>query len=62
MFEVENVAKGIYLGGVVIKHQEHPGKSEHNEQVERDAAHAPGEAITHSIPIDFRRMKMEKNV
>ncbi len=62
VLEIEHVAKRLHLAGVVIKHQHHAGQREHNKQVERDSAHTPGVAVTHCVPINFRRMQMQEDV
>ena len=37
-------------------------KREHDEQVERDSAHAPGVAVAHRVAIDLGRMQVQKHV
>src|ERR1043166_5349855 len=62
MFEIKNVAKRVELGRVVVKHQQHPGKRQHDEEVERDAAHAPCKRVTHCVAIDLRGMQVQEDV
>ena len=47
---------------MVVEHQQHAGERQHDEEVECDAAHAPGVLIAHRVAIDFRRMKMQKDI
>ena len=47
---------------MVVKHQQHAGKGEHEEKIKGNPAHAPGVAIAHCIPIDFGGMKVEKYI
>src|SRR5580698_789469 len=62
VLEVEHVTKRLHFAGMVIEHLQHAGKGEHNKQVKRDSAHAPGIAIAHRVPVDLRRMQMKENV
>ena len=62
VLKVKHVAKRLHLAGVVIKHQQHAGVGEDDEQQKRNPAHAPGVAIAHRIAINLRRMQMEEDV
>jgi hypothetical protein len=62
VLEIEHVAKGLHLAGMVIEHQQHAGEGEDDEQIERDSAHAPGVAVAHRVAIDLRRMQMQEDV
>src|SRR3989475_11680860 len=62
VFEIENVAEGLHFAGVIVKHEEHAGEGEDDKQIERDAAHAPGVAVTYRVTIDFGGMQMEEDV
>src|SRR5260370_1181499 len=44
VFEVQHIAEGLHFARVVVKHQQHAGKSKHDEQIKCDATHAPGVA------------------
>src|SRR5690242_7448333 len=62
VFEIKNVAKRVRLRRVVVEHQQHAGERQHDEEIERDAAHAPRKRITHGVAIDLRRMQVKKDV
>src|SRR6266403_3088674 len=62
VLEVKDVAEGLHFAGMVVKHEQDAGKGEHQEQIESDAAHAPGVAVTHRVAVDLGRMQMQKNV
>src|SRR5260370_26979192 len=62
VLEVQDVAERLHFAGVVVKHQQHAGKGEHQEQIEGDAAHAPGVAVAHGVAIDLSGVQMQKNV
>jgi hypothetical protein len=62
MFQIQDVFERISFCRMVIKHQEHAGKRENDEQVKRDAAHSPCKWITYCVAIDLCRMKMKKDV
>src|SRR6266403_653713 len=62
VFEVKDVAEGLHLAGVVVKHQQDTSEGEHQKQIESDAAHAPGVAVTHGVAINLGRVQMQKNV
>src|SRR5204863_5693786 len=62
VFEVQHITECLHFAGVVVKHQQHTGKSKHDEQVEGDAAHAPGVAVAHRVTIDLGGMQMQENV
>ena len=62
MLQVEHIPECLYLGGVVIEHQQHAGEGEHDEEVERDSSHAPGEAVAYRIAVDLGRMQMQEDV
>src|SRR6185437_764561 len=62
VFEIENIAKGLNFCGVVIKHQQHARKHEHDEQIKSDAAHAPCVAVTSGVAIDLGRMDVEEKI
>src|SRR4029077_20295423 len=61
VLEIQNIAERLHLARMVVKHQQHTGKGEDDEQIKRYAAHTPGVAVTHRIPVDLRRMQMEEN-
>ncbi len=58
----KNVAERLHFAGVVIKHQQDAGERQHEEQIKRDAAHAPCEFIFHRVAIYFCGMQVEENV
>ena len=62
MLQIQNVTKGQHLRRVVVEHQQHTRKRQHDEQIKRDSAHAPGEAIPHRVPIDLGRVQMKEDV
>ncbi len=62
VLEIQDVAECLNLAGVVIKHQQHAGKSKHDKKIEGDSAHAPGVAVTHGVAINFRGMKVKEYV
>ncbi len=62
VLEVQDVAEGLHFAGVVVKHQQHAGEGEHQEQVKSDAAHTPGVAVAHRVAIDLGGVQMQKNV
>ena len=62
VFEIKNVAKRLNFCRVVIKHQQHPGKREHDEKIERNSSHAPGILVAHRVAIDLCRMQMQEDV
>ncbi len=62
VFEIKNVAKRQDLLRMVVKHQEHAGEGQHDKQIKRDPAHAPGKPVAHRIAIDLCRMKMKEDV
>ena len=62
MLKVENVAKRLNLGGMVIKHQQRSGERQDNKQVKRDAAHSPGIVVGHRVAIDLGWMKVQKDI
>src|ERR1022692_4930598 len=47
---------------MVIEHQQHAGESEHDKQVERDSAHAPGIAIAYRVAADLGWVQMKEDV
>src|SRR6185436_16663897 len=62
VLEIENVTKRVCLGWVVVEHQQHAGKRQHDEEIKRYTSHAPGERVTDSVAIDFCRMKVKKDI
>ena len=62
VLQIEHVAERLHLAGMVVKHQQHPGVGQHNEQIERDSAHAPGVAVAHGVAVDFCRMQMQEHI
>ncbi len=40
----------------------HAGEGEHDKEVERDSAHAPGVAVAHRVAVDLGRMQVQKDV
>ena len=50
------------LRRVVIEHQQHAGEGQHDEEIKRDSAHAPGVAVADRVAIDLGRMQMQENV
>ena len=62
MLEVEHIAKRLHLRRMVIKHQQDAGIGQDDEKIKRDPAHTPRVAVANGIPIDLRRMKVQKDV
>ena len=62
VFQVENVPEGLYLGGVVVEHQQDAGKGQHDEQIEGDPSHAPGVVVGDRVAIDLGRVQMQEDV
>ena len=62
VLEVEDVAEGHNLGGVVVKHEQRAGEDQRDVDVERHAAHAPGVFVGHRIAVDFGRMQVQEDV
>ena len=60
--EVQDVAEGLHLTEMVVKHQENTGKGEDQEQIKGDAAHTPSVGVAHSVAIDLGGMEMQENV
>ena len=62
VLQVKHIAESLHLAGVVVKHQQHAGEGEHQEQIKSDSAHSPRIAVAHRVTIDLRGMQMQKNV
>src|SRR4030095_922138 len=62
VLKVENVAKCLHLGGMVINHQQRSGERQHDKQVERDAAHPPRIVVRDSVTVDLGGMKVQEDV
>ncbi len=62
VLQIQHISKRLYLARMVVKHQHHAGQSEHDEQVERDSAHAPGVAVTHGVAVDLGRVQVQEHV
>ena len=62
VLQVENVAERLHLRGVVVEHQQDAGEGQHDEEVERDPAHAPGVAVADGVAVDLGRMQMKEDI
>src|SRR5467141_4695164 len=62
VFQVQHITESLHFAEVVVKHQQYAGEREHDEQIERDAAHPPGVAVAHRVTIDLGGMQMQENV
>src|ERR1700733_12860329 len=62
IFQIQNVSEGLHFRRVVIKHQEHAGKSEDDKQVERNSTHTPSKIVLRRVGINFRRMQVKEDV
>src|SRR5260370_8082662 len=62
VMKIKNVAERLDLAWVVIKHEQDAGKSEDDEQVERDPAHSPCIFIFDGVAVDLGGMQVEENV
>src|ERR1700722_2517983 len=62
IFQVQDVAEGLHFRRVVIKHQEHAGKSKDDKQVESNSTHTPGEIVLRRVAINLRRMQVKEDV
>src|SRR5208282_2020364 len=60
--QVNNVAVRLALGGVVVVHQQHAGKGQHDKQVEGDAAHSPGVVVAHRVAVDLGRVQVQEDI
>src|SRR5215469_13166760 len=62
VLEIENVAEGLYLCRMVIKHQANAGENQNDEKIESDSAHAPGVTVTGRVAIYFGGVDVEEKI
>src|SRR5262245_10650027 len=62
MLKIENVAKRLNLGRMVIKHQQRASERQHHKQIERDTPHSPGIVVSHRVAVDLSWMEVQKDV